>query len=187
MDFLLERKSKFKTYKQDVKYIHDVINYYGNMTDAIEITRKRYLKALALNNVELIDQESIPLEDLINMCKERNIVPRKRAADWHDHEKDVCKGINKLFSDKFFTCNDKEIDAKEFKAELAGGGKQSDIRVVHKQNSVEKDFFVECKLNFESAEYFKFRLTATKDKLIYDHKVFLSGEVKNNKKEVEKV
>lgn len=173
MEYLLEyrKPSKLKTSAQDAEYIRNVLGYHDKIciTQAIEITRKRYLTALERNNVELVDKESTTLEELMNMCKERNIVPPKRAEHWHNHEKDICTGINKLFTSKFFTVKGQDIDKDKFKAELAGGGKQSDIRVFHElSNKDDREFFVECKLNFQTAEYFKFRLTTTGNKLIYD-------------------
>lgn len=99
------------------------------------------------------------------------------------HEKDVVKGLNKLFQDGLFVVNGKKIEDKhndKFKAELAGGSILSDVKVMHASTGC--NFFVECKLNLETAEYFKFGLTIDSGKMSYDHKKFLQGEVKHDKK-----
>ena len=58
----------------------------------------------------------------------------------------------------------------------------SDVQVVHKRKSDESSFFVECKLNLQAAEYFKFGLEVDNTgNLKYDHSRFLEGAVKEDK------
>ena len=63
-----------------------------------------------------------------------------------------------LFKSKVFKLKEAskelDIDVAKFKASPIGGGKQSDVKVENLRNK--KFFFVECKLNFNAAEYFKY-------------------------------
>jgi len=56
-------------------------------------------------------------------------------------------------------------------AKRAGGATDSDVEV----NTGKGKFQVECKLNYTSAEYFKYGLKVENGKLTYNHKKFLSG------------
>lgn len=52
-----------------------------------------------------------------------------------------------------------------FKAEVAGGGLESDVRVSHG----DRKFYVECKLDYETSRYFKYNLELVDGKLMYNH------------------
>lgn len=64
-------------------------------------------------------------------------------------------------------------DAKNetFAAKQAGGAVESDIKVENLKNG--RSFFVECKLNYDTAGYFKYGLTIRGGRIEYDHGKYL--------------
>ena len=184
------RKALSKTRAADAEYVRKEFDYHdaANMSNAIRNLRNKYLKALQANNVKLAAAEEQSLAELKSLIDKNQIQLPKRATYWNVHEKDVVKGLNKLFQDGLFVVNGKKIEDKhndEFKAELAGGSILSDVKVMHASTGC--NFFVECKLNLETAEYFKFGLTIDSGKMSYDHKKFLQGEVKHDKKQLKRM
>lgn len=106
---------------------------------------------------------------------------RKRKRDWDKFEKDVAAGIRALFQNGFYVVNGKKLldkYNKQFNAEQVGGAKQSDVIVTHNKQS----FFVECKLAYESAQYFKFGVQIKNGKFIYDSKFFMQGDMTDDEK-----
>lgn len=144
-----------------------------------------FAKRLRADDAKLIDLEKKSLGDLLDMLKSRNISmdsKPKRKRNWEQFERDVCAGINQLFKSKFFVLTKHGqkpkllSDNRSFKAQQVGGGTKSDVIVQHN----EKEFYVECKLNFDAAEYFKFGLTIINKKLQYNHRRFIDGHTDPN-------
>lgn len=130
------------------------------MTSKIRATQKKYVNALQGLGIEDLEKKSLAeLKDLMDVHKVQ--VSTKRKRDWLSHEIDVVNGVNKLFQEGLYVIvrDGKETDLLDkknavFRAEQAGGATQSDVKVVHGKHV----FFIECKLNFEAAEYFKYGL-----------------------------
>lgn len=99
----------------------------------------------------------------------------KRKAEWVQFEKDVTAGISNLFRIGFFkTPSGKPIvdkHNKQYNATRVGGSDKSDVKVT---NGKDDEFYVECKLNYESASYFKFGIKSDNGKLTYDPRFFTS-------------
>lgn len=67
-----------------------------------------------------------------------------------------------------------------FKAEVAGGGLESDVRVSHG----DRKFYVECKLDYETSRYFKYNLELVDGKLMYNHQRYLQGKTPEERKKI---
>lgn len=186
------RKVLSATRDDDANFIRKHFNYdnQANMTNTIKNLRQKYLKALERNNIKLLKAEEKNLAELKQLIDKNKITLPKRQRNWFIHEKDLVDGINELFKSGFFKVkNGKETielkDNKKFFAEQVGGSSQSDVRVVNSSSG--KNFFIECKLNLETAEYFKFGVKIIGNKLNYDHKKFLQGDVKHNKEQFDRI
>lgn len=180
------RKSLSKTRDSDAEFVRKEFNYNDtpNMTNAIRMLRKKYMTALQNNDIQLAKAEDMSLAELNQLVKKNKIVLPKRTRNWFIHEKDLVDGINALFKSGFFKVNGKQlIDNSAYYAEQVGGSSQSDVKVCHKDRS----FFVECKLNLDTAEYFKFGLKIVGNQISYDHKKFLQGDIKHDKAQVERI
>ena len=186
------RKSLSKTRDEDAAFVRSFPKYAnvnsGNMTNTIKTLRAKYLNALQKNNVEIEDAAEKSLSELDQLVKDNNITLSKRNITWKVHEKDVVAGINSLFETGFFKLQQangqqKTTDKKMFFARQVGGSLKSDVEVVHKRKGTSDiSFFIECKLNLDAAEYFKFGLQVdAAGNLKYDHHRFLEGAVKEDK------
>ena len=151
----------------------------SNYTSSISQFREKLAKAIKSHDASLLaDASEVSLDDLMNTATANNVkIPEGRKQDWKKFEKDVVDGLNKLFNDKFFTLKKKdgttrEVTSKDASASGKGGPIDSDVKVTSKNG---KSFFIECKLNYDNAEYLKFRLKATGGKLKYDNEFFLRG------------
>ena len=175
--------------KGSVKYSKDDADYVNNelklanrpdMSSIIKGTKLRYAKLLANAGIkdDLSQKTLKELRSLLDANKiDHTSSASERCRDWLTHEKDVVDGINVLFKSKVFKLKEagKELDINpaKFKASSIGGGKQSDVKVENLHSK--KFFFVECKLNFNAAEYFKYGLDVNGSQLTYDHHVYTDG------------
>lgn len=187
-DSKLEEKLKYKKRNkfvtQDIEFIKRMRQSKGekessNYTSSISQFREKLAKAIKSRDASLLDDASdVSLDDLMKTATANNVkIPEGRKQDWKKFEKDVVDGLNKLFNDKFFTLKKKdgttrEVTSKDASASGKGGPVDSDVKVTSKNG---KSFFIECKLNYDNAEYLKFRLKATGEKLKYDNEFFLRG------------
>lgn len=176
------RKALHKTHDLDAEFVRQNFGKTSNMTNKIRGERSK--RKNLLQNLDFLDPaelEQMSLKDLDDLVKQhdKELEPfkkKQRKQDWLKHEKDVVDGINELFKTGFFVLNSKNTkseltDNKNFIAKSVGGATHSDVQVVHGK----KSFFVECKLNFDSAEYFKYGLKINKDNIQYDHKKYVEG------------
>lgn len=173
-------KGSVKYNKDDADYIRNDLGFNGStaMSTKIKATKHRYANLLANAGIE-DDLNQKTLRELRSLLDAKGIDFKSsaRRKDWQAHEQDVVDGINVLFKSKVFKLKEAskelDIDANKFKASPIGGGKQSDVKVENLRNK--KFFFVECKLNFNAAEYFKYGLTVNGTKLAYDYHVYTDG------------
>lgn len=148
-----------------------------SIAQTIKYTREKLIKAIDASDKKLVDIEKKSLEELNDFIKNNEISIKARAAKWRLHEKDIAKGISNLFKIEFFKIKKgkktQEVkDIKLYNAEVVGGSNQSDVKVSHN----DKSFFVECKLNLQTSEYFKFGLTIDGDSIKYNHQDFIDGD-----------
>lgn len=173
-------KGSVKYSKDDADYIRNDLGFNGStaMSTKIKATKHRYANLLANVGIE-DDLSQKTLRELRSLLDAKGIdfKSSSRRKDWQVHEHDVVDGINTLFKSNVFklkdASNELDIDTTKFKASSAGGGKQSDVKVENLHNK--KFFFVECKLNFNAAEYFKYGLDVNGSQLAYDHHVYTDG------------
>lgn len=162
----------------------DILNNnkkYG-LTSYINTERSRLLRAFN-NSDEKFNKEELEkksLQELSDLIQKHNLkIQNTRKNDWQKHEQQVTAGINKLNKLNFFKSKtNKQI---KFEARVVGGASQSDVQVKNLEN--EEYFFVECKLNFNSAEYFKYGISINKNSIIYNNKKFIEGI--DNKTEID--
>ena len=180
VEFLLERGGRAKgsvTYdKADLDYIQNELKYASprNIPGKIRAVKDQYIAALQQANVEKAEMlKNMTLPELKTKLDAHNIQISPRKQDWKKHEQDIVAGINALFQSGFYQNSQKQplqLDAEKVYAEGVGGATHSDVRVVAYSN----EFYVECKLNFDSAEYFKYGVTIHGDKIVYNHKKYLA-------------
>ena len=102
-----------------------------------------------------------------------DIPDEKSIKNWKLKEIEIAKHLDELFSTERFTINtddgNKLKPIGEYHAEVAGGGKQSDILISKKMPGKQpKDlFFIESKLNYSSGDFFKFAVTLDGKELKY--------------------
>lgn len=128
--------------------------------------------------------DNLDLDQLFAKAKEVTPDPdaKTRKQDWIKFEKDVCAGAENLFKIGFFEVNGKKIEDKSCKAYAAkriGGSRKSDVQVSHSNRC----FFIECKLDYESANYFKFGVKVESNKITYDYHFFLPKSMPEEEKQ----
>jgi len=136
----------------------------------------------------MIDAEEKSLKELKDFIDTNKIELPNRMLMWKVHEKDVAAGINNLFKSGFFKIKTDKMTVelknnKHYSAEIVGGSNQSDVKVSNTKSN--ENFFIECKLNLQTSEYFKFGLSMNGDKIIYNHKDFITK--KDNKEQIDKI
>jgi len=148
-------KNKFR--KQDLEYMkkNEIAFSPTSSTMKINALKKRLIDRINAKNKELlagIDDRS--LDDLDTIVRANRVpeLPPKEKHDWQKAEAGIMKGLNQLFTSKFFSLVRKDgkhrkLDEHDLKAELAGGSQESDIRIVNLWNN-KAAFYVECKLDF---------------------------------------
>lgn len=191
IDFLLERaKGSVKYDKADLGYIQNELKYMSsrNIPGKIRAIKDQYIAALQQANVEKAELlKNMTLPELKAKMDAHDIKISPRKQDWKKHEQDVIAGINVLFQSGFYQDGQKQplhLDAEKVYAEGIGGATHSDVKVV----AYGKEFYVECKLNFDSAEYFKYGVSINGDKIVYNHKKYLADLGKTtDKAEIDKI
>lgn len=191
IDFLLERaKGSVKYDKADLGYIQNELKYMSprNIPGKIRAIKDQYIAALQQANVEKAELlKNMTLPELKAKMDAHDIKISPRKQDWKKHEQDVIAGINALFQSGFYQDGQKQplhLDAEKVYAEGIGGATHSDVKVV----AYGKEFYVECKLNFDSAEYFKYGVSINDDKIVYNHKKYLADLGKTtDKAEIDKI
>lgn len=181
------RKPKSLTYQEDKEYIENKDQEIkdGSKRKYIAVyianERKRLLNAFKDNPDFNIDElKTKSLQELSNLISKYNLQTNTRKTNWKVHETAVCDGINTLFQKKFFKLVHKkdnkitDINPEDFKSEPKGGSSFSDI-VVKRLSKQNLDFFVECKLDFDTSEYFKYGVTIDKTNIKYNHKKYIEG------------
>ena len=203
-------RGTFKWDPEDGKFIDDVWNSDSatprtQMNAKIHAARQKLQKRIERANAipastklsELYAQaQSLGLKDLASRLNAAKPKPQRSlsalngvAKNWQKLEDDVRSGIQNLFDSGFFLITNKQAGKtreplqgdQSFKAENAGGGLESDIRVSHGK----KIFYVECKLDYESSGYFKYSLQLVGGKLHYDHKRYLQGKDPAERKRID--
>jgi hypothetical protein len=102
-----------------------------------------------------------------------DIPDEKSIKNWKLKEIEIANHLDELFSTERFTINTDDGDnlkpIGEYHAEVAGGGKQSDILIYKKMPGKQpKDlFFIESKLNYSTGDFFKFAVTLDGKELKY--------------------
>lgn len=177
-----KRGAKLKhqsTYQDDLDFLKSE-NPESTNKDIIK-KRNEFIKRLSDGDKKRIDIETASLKELSDYISTNNVpLKKKRSEEWKQHEKDIVSGIQRLFDNGFFIKKSKNIKQpiqnKKFKAKQIGGSKYSDILVTNGKD----DFYVEAKLNYNTASYFKFALNVVDYKIKYDHKFHISGEAKED-------
>ena len=115
-------------------------------------------------------------------------VNSSHGKQWQKFERDVAAGIQNLLDSGFFLLTREGGEARKplvgdpsFKAEVAGGGLESDVRVSHG----DRKFYVECKLDYETSRYFKYNLELVDGKLMYNHQRYLQGKTPEERKKID--
>ena len=177
------RKSLDKNRKSNADFIKANFNFNdpSNMSNKIKQVKNLYINQIRKAGKDIEDIENKSLAELKDFIDVNQIeFKQERKTDWKKHEADVVDGINVLFENGVFFKN--KADNKEetfrdingFKAELVGGAIQSDVKVSSPNGNF---FFVECKLNFDAAEYFKYKLKIVNKSIWYDHSKYINGLV----------
>lgn len=205
------RVSKDPNHDKNIEFIK---SYYPdrtisktNYTNYINGTRERFRKAIEAHDAQLLkDLQDDSLETLhqiivtnnISLQKKKKVQPLGQAKsgtgrnlNWRKAEKDIVAGFSKLLQDNFFSYKDKngnvhKVDDTGYEVKQAGGGRQSDIKISRADNE-KVAVFIESKLNFLAAEYFKFGLKVVDGKIKYDHHYFIEGSEKEEKDRVDKL
>lgn len=176
------RTSKDPFHSKNVDFINQ---YYGreipkaNRTNCINSLRRKFLRTIEQHDKELLKKlQDDSLDSLQKLIDDYGIQMAKplRKQDWRQAEKDIVDGINELFKRQVFVYIGKDgkertIGSNRFAAKQVGGSRDSDISIAN----IEKNLtvFVESKLDFQTAEYFKFRVLVQNGKLKYDHSFHL--------------
>lgn len=139
------------------------------------------VKVIAAKDRKLIDDQLKSLRELQKIVDTYDVeVPTGRVRNWAKKEQDIADGVNDFVRSGAITVYSPDgkksfrmTDNRFIVAETAGGGLDSDVRMTLVKTG--KKFYVESKLNFETAEYFKFGLSIDGDRIRYDHSRFLQG------------
>ena len=188
------RVSKDPNHSKNVAFIKSYYNSNispSNYSNYIKKAREQFLRAIELHDKELLKKlQDDSLESLKKLIDDYNIPMPKpaRKRDWDVAEKDITNGINVLFKNNFFTFIGKneqhhEITDENFIAKQAGGSVDSDIQISNIKKN--KHVFIECKLGYESAEYFKFNIQVKNKKLHYDHSFHLRNLQPDDKEKMD--
>ena len=139
---------------------------------------------LGLKDIEVAFRRGRPPSGKV---KPRRVNPGQ-GKQWQKFERDVATGIQNLLDSGFFLLTREGGEARKplvgdpsFKAEVAGGGLESDVRVSHG----DRKFYVECKLDYETSRYFKYNLELVDGKLMYNHQRYLQGKTPEERKKID--
>lgn len=202
-------RGSFKWDPEDAKFIDDVWSRSRSDTKMDMNAKIKAARKLLLKKIQRVgaNPTSTKLSDLYKQAEDlgiqnisarinHNPKPPKRhpqsgeLKNWQKFEKDVAAGIQNLLASGFYKIVSREdrdpvllVDNPTFKAEIAGGALNSDIRVSHNH----KKFYVECKLNYEDSSYFKYNLELENGKFHYDHKKYLQGKVGAERKQIDRL
>lgn len=170
----------------DRQYVVDKYHTHPNqITTKIRDQRKNIINALNDAGEQLFDDTMYSLSQLEQMAADKGIDFKKDDLEkkWKIFEKDVVKGIQEFLDSQIIHINDQPLAKSVCITKSIGGGLQSDVQVVNTSNN--KQFFIECKLDFENARYFKYGIQIDNGKLKYDHKRYIDG--KKNSDEISKI
>ena len=141
--------------------------------------RDRYINQLNDIGLKLKYSAEKSLDDLKKELNRHGIeLEKKRKEAWKVHEDNVVKGVSQFLDSGMIHINDVPLDKGYCKVQKVGGGLQSDVKVTNTHNN--HNFFIECKLDFVSSQYFKYGVEIKNGSIIYDHKRYIDSAKKNN-------
>ena len=153
--------------------------------DKWKALQKKYVKILNNAGLKLSNDVKMSLEGLKGIASANDIEldGKKKTKDWEIFEKDVVNGVQQLLDSGKIIVDGVPLQKGVCEVKNVGGGLMSDVKVVNTSN--DKSFFIECKLNFDNARYFKYGVEIMNGKAHYNHHRYIEG--KKNDEEIEKI
>jgi hypothetical protein len=139
-----------------------------NSSKIEKISDKEYKLNGKLDEIKL--RQRLLIKDYV-VYSEEDRKSKQSEKNWKLKEKKIRENLSKLLGDRngkslvVVDSNESPAQTPEITVESVGGGQWSDIKVVNKDSK--KSFFIESKLNYESSEYFKFKLQLKNGKIYH--------------------